>query len=467
LHTRRINRRGFLAATGSLVAAIGLGGRSTAAQATRPTTLPARAAGKARNVIFVVSDGMSTGTLTLADTLCRRRDNRRSHWVELMHRPGVRRALVSTHAADSLVTDSAAGGSAWGCGHKCNNGALNFLPDGSTPDPILLLARNTGRSIGLVTTTRLTHATPASFITNIRGRALEGPVAQQMLERGTDVLLGGGAKHFPTTLLEKHPSVRLVSDRDALLAAASADGRLIGLFDTEHLRFAVERPPHQPTPAEMTRVALERLGRNPDGFVLQIESGGRVDHAAHENDAVTLVHEQLACDDSIAEVLRFAGDRDDTLVVVTTDHGNANPGMTLYGKTADEGLQRIIDGKRSFEWITPQLNALKDDVDAQIDLLPRLIQQAYGIDVNADERDLLARMLRKQRVMPFKAMDDRPRILGAVLANYLGVSFISANHTSDHVECLAFGPGSEALLPTMDNTDLHWLMRDALGIPRG
>src|SRR5262245_27687049 len=84
----------------------------------------------ARNVIFMVSDGMSTGTLTLADMAARERLRRPSRWVSLWQREGVRRASAFTASADSAVTDSAAGGSAWGCGKHVNNNALNTLPDG-------------------------------------------------------------------------------------------------------------------------------------------------------------------------------------------------------------------------------------------------------------------------------------------------------------------------------------------------
>lgn len=459
--SRRLNRRGFLAAAGAAVAgATALRSPTTAAQV--PATATFRPV--ARNLVLVVSDGMSMGTLTLADQACRRLLDRPSHWASVIARPATRRALMSTHSADSLVTDSAAAASAWSCGHKVNNGAINVLPDGTIHEPILVTAKRAGKATGLVTTTRLTHATPAAFIADNKARSAEEALARQMLERGVDVMLGGGRRFLADALLGQFTSLHVVRDRASLLQPIPADARLLGIFDDDHLRFALDRPDTQPTIAEMTRVALRRLASTPGGFVMQVEAGGRVDHAAHENDAAALLADQLACDEAIAEVMKFADDRDDTLVLLTSDHGNANPGMTLYRKEADDGLKRLRAAKHSFEWIFGKVNAIKDDPAGQHELLLKLLGESHGIEPNEAEKELLARSLRGERVAPFKSLNGRSAVLGGVLANYYGVSFISGNHTADHVELTAWGAAAEKLPGFLDNTELHRFMLESVGI---
>src|SRR4029434_4694557 len=113
----------------------------------------------------------------------------------------------------------------------------------------------------------------------------------------------------------------------------AADARVLGLFWSDHLPYTIDRnrePAMQsrvPTLAEMTSSALQNLSHSPDGFLLQVE-GGRVDHAAHDNDAASMLHDQLAFDDAIGVALEFAKEHGDTLVIITTDHGTGNPGLS-------------------------------------------------------------------------------------------------------------------------------------------
>src|SRR5207302_861017 len=108
---------------------------------------------------------------------------------------------------------SAAGGSAWSCGLHINNGNINVTPTGQQRIPLFVQAGQSGKATALVTTTRVTHATPASFIANVPNRDMEKAIAQQTLERSVDVVLGGGAHYFPDALLERHKDVRVVRDR--------------------------------------------------------------------------------------------------------------------------------------------------------------------------------------------------------------------------------------------------------------
>ncbi len=457
-----MDRRGFL----QLGALAGAGAvLPRAAQAAPPDTPgtggPAR---RARNLIFMVSDGMSFGTLTLADLASRASRGRASRWVELFEREGVRRSVQNTASADSLVTDSAAASSAWGCGRRVKNGSINVGADGRQLMPLLVRASQAGKATGLVTTARVTHATPAGFIANVPSRNMEQAIGEQILERRVDVVLGGGSKFFPAETLKKHSDVTVVADRGAMLEKQRAPGRMLGLFASSHVPFELDRPESVPTLAEMSAVALSRLGDARDGFVLQIE-GGRVDHAAHSNDAPSLVREQLAFDDALGRVLEWIEGREDTLLVVTTDHGNANPGLTLYNRESFEGMERLAKARHSFDWISSKLGP--DKAGEQSARAPGVIEEATGIALNREERELLAASLEGKRVAPFAALNGATSVMGGLLANYFGVGFVSGNHTADDVELTALGPGSERFPGTIDNHRVHDLVCEALGLPEG
>jgi alkaline phosphatase len=454
-----MDRRGVLA-LGAAATLLGVTGQSRGASG-RPRR---RSGGRdlpgaqARNFILLVTDGMSYGTFTLAAMMRQVKGIGPSHWQRLWSAPGVRRALCATHSADSWVTDSAAAGSAWGIGEHINNNAVNITPDGRSPEPILVTARAMGKATGLVTTTRVTHATPASFIANVPKRDMETEVAAQILDRGVDVVLGGGRKRFDVDSLASIPDLRLVQTATELRAGAESEGRLLGLFDNDHLRFTLDRPAEQPSLMDMSRVALDRLSRRPEGFVLQIE-GGRVDHAAHDNDAPALIADQIEFDETVGLVAQWAMQRDDTLVIICTDHGNANPGLTIYGKDGREAFERLARAERSYEWIRAQSK------DQGFDAYIRAVTEATGVALTDDQIGLLRmRIVQEQPVDPFELANGPSSVLGSILANHFGVAFLSPNHTADHVEVTAFGPGSEAMPQFIDNIDIYTMASAAMGL---
>lgn len=426
---------------------------------------------KARNLIFMVSDGMSAGTVTLAELYARKVRGGHSQWVRMLADKRVRRCQQTTHSADGLVTDSAAAASAWGCGSKVNNGAINITPDGRQQLPLLIRAAQSGKKTGLVTTARVSHATPAGFSANAPKRDLEGDIARHQIERRIDVLLGGGSKYFTDALLGKARDALIVKDTAGLAgvdAGAVGDKQLIGIFSRHHIPFTTDRDAKIPTLPAMAKTALSVLGRAPEGFAMQIE-GGRIDHAAHSSDAYALIQEQTEFDDAIAVVLEFVKDRDDTLVIITSDHGNANPGLTLYGQRGNQAFDRLLASpatRKSFEWIYDQLPS-KASADEKAKLMPGLVEQATGVKLSDAEVKILGASLRDQRVTPFAAANVWTFVLGSILADHFGVGFVSPNHTSDAVELLGLGPGSETIPAWVDNIELNAISAAALGLAPG
>ncbi|RZJ64426.1 MAG: alkaline phosphatase, partial [Flavobacterium sp.] len=140
-----------------------------------------RAVGTAKNIIFLVSDGMSTGTLNMANLAMERMYGRESKWISLYRENKVKRAFMDTASANAMVTDSAASSSAWGGGVRVNNGKLNANADGTFNTPILQKFKKAGKKVGCVTTVPITHATPAGFCIVNNSRGDQSEIALQYL----------------------------------------------------------------------------------------------------------------------------------------------------------------------------------------------------------------------------------------------------------------------------------------------
>jgi len=293
-------RAGLVTASAAAVPALV---RSAQAAATAPGARP-------RHIIQLVSDGTSSGTWTLADHFSTLTRGRGLRFFELLGQPGVSATSVNMRSLNSLVTDSAAASSSWGCGSRVVNGALNCLPDGRPLRTLYSLFAEIGWKRGLVTTTEITHATPAGFATNATARGSANDIAVQYLERKVEVLLGGGSTFFDPAKRKDKRDLRAefraagytVMERAGELDQAPLDRPWLGTFYPSHLPYTLDWRSDRklrervPSLAAMTRRALTKLERA-DHFILQVE-GGRVDHAAHANDITAAVHDLIAFDEA-------------------------------------------------------------------------------------------------------------------------------------------------------------------------
>jgi len=471
------SRREFLK-TGALGAlALGAGGAATANGQPRTDLEDMENPGGAKNIIFLVSDGMSDGTLTMADLMRRRQEDRASNWIQLYEEGRVQRSLMDMAAANSIVTGSAAGSSSWGSGHRVDNTVLNMNSSGDEYRTILEIFRDAGKGTGLVTTTRITHATPAGFGINMPERWMEDEIADQYLEREYDVLMGGGRRHFvPDQRDDDRNLLSAFQQKGYRVAESKGDlqdwdrsGPILGTFYDTHLPYVLDHKNiarHQkqvPRLPAMTDAALQRLDRNDDGFLLQIE-GGRVDHGAHINDTAGLLYDQIEFDRTIGRVLDFVEGRDDTLVIITTDHGNANPAVNATGDKYGEStpmFDRVADFQYTNDWILSEL----DETSTHREIRDR-VETAWQFSITRDEAELLQDALRGQYEAAYRKKSDPQLLLGAIQANYTAVNWLSGDHTSDYVELAALGPGSEAVGQFTRNTELFDLMVEAAGVQK-
>ena len=348
-------------------------------------TLPAHAAGEAKNVIFFLGDGMGPTTVTAARIYKYGEDGKLK--MESLERT----ARVITYSNDAQTTDSAPSMAAYMTGVKMNNEVLSMSPDtkaydatnkpffsgadstcptagnGTAVTTILELAKSKGLAVGAVTTTRVTHATPAATYSHLCHRDGENTISAQMvpggagynaaLGSGLDVLMGGGLKHYlPNTaalinatdcipakackgartdgrdltaeLTAKGYSV--VTDRAGFDALPTSTSKLVGLFTSSHMNFELDRiAATEPSLQEMTLKAIDVLSKNSKGYFLMVE-GGRIDHALHNTNAKRALEDTIAFDNAIDATLKKV-DLSNTLIVVTADHDHTMI-INGYGK---------------------------------------------------------------------------------------------------------------------------------------
>ena len=446
----------------------------------------AHAAGEAKNIIFFLGDGMGPTTVTAARIYKYGEDG--SLTMDTLERT----ARIKTFSADAQTTDSAPSMAAYMTGVKMNNevismsletvatnpgrdangnlGVNNCAAGNGTPaTTILELAKAKGKAVGAITTTELTHATPAATYSHICNRNAQYHIAAQLvpggagfnsaLGDGVDVLMGGGRNHFTpcgaanTTgradgrnlLAELQAKGYTVAANKAEMNAASGK-KFIGLYSTKsHLEYELDRtatPPlgegaSQPSLAEMTVKAMDLLAQNTNGYFLMVE-GGRIDHALHGTNAKRALTDTIAFDDAIKAALAKAKLTDptlaNTLIVVTADHDHTLA-FNGYGKRGNP----ILDINRGYRDGQPAKDA---DGKTYTTLV-------FGNGPN--------------RANTRADLDS-----SAVLAdNYLqetGVRLSSETHGGGDVKLFATGAGAKPFKGTLDNTKVFGLLKSAFGL---
>lgn len=473
-------RRSFLTRTGALAAFAGSIDQLAAQQ--KPGARP-------KNIVFMVSDGMSPTVLTLAEHFSKMVRQKGTVWQALFNRPEAARGLMDMASLNSIVTDSSAASSSWGSGSRIWNAMVNTLPDGTALTPIATIAQQQKRRVGLVTTATVTHATPAGFAASERRRDDEDKIAEQYV-RNVDVVLGGGRKFFDADKRKDGKDVpaayraagfELVRTKEDLMKARRA-AKMLGLFFDGHVPYSIDHRENAdwqrdiPTLAEMTEVALESLSQSRNGFLLQVE-GARIDHAAHNNDAAAMLWDQMAFDDAIATVLKFAEKNPETLIVITSDHGNSNPGMngmgSEYGGT-DACFARLAQARRSFELLTPLLGSKAEYTMAQESTSPAaktaasrirdVVKDSLGLELTAAQVEWVRRTLAGEKSVSLNVQHDKPAgILGLVAGNHTGIQWTGTQHTSDYTLVTAIGPGSERFRGAVRNTECFRHMAQFMG----
>ncbi len=454
----------------------------------------------AKNIILLVGDGMGPEVVGLARDYSQT-INKRELWIERAIAEG-RLALVHASALGTLATDSAAAATALATGERTVNGMISISPQGRPLTTILEMAKKNSRSTGLVTTTRLTHATPACFAAHVEERDSEGEIAQQMFEAGVDVMLGGGLAYWVpedtgvsdfgkltpvagagaqsertdgSNLLERAAAAgyEIATNRDELLAAR-AGKKLLGLFAASHMPYALDRrsddAANTPSLAEMTEAALAILSKNQKGFFLMVE-GGRIDHAAHNNDIASLIADTIDFDNAVGVARAFAKKTGETAVFITADHATGAPCVTArymeeVGDTVypDDGVLKAISRQNaSFEYLGYAIGKKLSAGD-----IKKLVREHIGVELTDGEA---AFILKGEPVSPFHVIKPKYRQLGypmlalaRVVGTRYGIAWATAEHYATPVLLVGYGSRADIVHGYVENTDIFRIMRTAGGL---
>lgn len=360
----------------------------------------------AKNVILFIGDGMGPSTVTAARILKKQQGGKFS-MDQFEHT-----ATVSTSSLDQVVTDSAAAATALATGVKVKNDALSYRDDFPKKDlkTIAEMAQDKQYSVGILTTTSITHATPAAFYAHVSHRADERKIGEQLLQTRFQVFLGGGAQFFSPQMLQQQNRFQVYEDFRILESQLSKQEKpVLGIFQPNHMSYMQDRKPgtHEPTLSQMTQAALTLLVKNKNGFFLMVE-GGRIDHALHENSALKALEETIEFDNAIGQTLSWLHQNPtlhaNTLVIVTADHDTG--GLAING-------------------YFPPSQSILSNLGAGLPILTFSTGPAQ----------------------------EGPRKLS------------SAAHTAVDVLAYATGPNSEKVQGTLENTKIFEIMSDALGKP--
>ena len=267
-----------------------------------------------KNIVLMIGDGMGVGQIFSGIVANKGHLN-----VENTTHIG----FSKTSSSDNYITDSAAGATALAAGVKTYNGAIGVDDDKRPLKTILEIAEEKGLATGLISTSSITHATPASFIAHQPSRKMDEEIAADFLKIDIDVFIGGGRKFFDKERRKdgrdllgqlKKNGYSVADDMDGMNKVTS--GKLVALLNVGHMPRYTERR-EMLLPA--TLKALEILNQNKNGFFLMIE-GSQIDWGGHENDTGYIVEEMLSFDRTVGKVLEFAQKDGETLVVITADH---------------------------------------------------------------------------------------------------------------------------------------------------
>ncbi|KAL6449518.1 PHO8 Repressible alkaline phosphatase [Candida maltosa Xu316] len=338
---------------------------------------------KKKNIIMMVTDGMGPASLSAARSFRQFRDKLAINDILTIDKYLI--GSSRTRSSSSLVTDSAAGATAFSCGLKSYNGAIGVAPDKTPCGTILEALKLQGYYTGLVVTTRITDATPAAFSSHVDYRFQEDLIAEHQLgeypfSRAVDLILGGGRCHFlPTSkggcradnrdLIEEYSNTwQYVGNReqfDSLQGGKNVSLPLLGLLANTDIPYAIDRKDSEyPSLAEQVEVALTALSEatkdSEQGFFLLIE-GSRIDHAGHHNDPAAQVREVLAYDEAFAKVIKFIDSSDvETVAISTSDH---ETGGLVVARQVAESYPVLLNSTHSGDYLAHKIADFKHKDD--------------------------------------------------------------------------------------------------------
>jgi len=397
-----------------------------------------------KNIIMVIGDGMGPAYTTAYRLY---KDNPSTTAIEstVFDDILVGRSSTAPARVSGYVTDSAASATALASGHKSYNGAIGVDTNKMPVQSVLEYAKSIGKATGLVVTSQINHATPASYAAHVEQRSQYDDIADQYFDRKindrhvVDVMLGGGWKYFirPERDLTKEfqkDGYQYINDY-AQLNSINSD-QVLGLFADKGLPWALDdKQPHRLK--QMTMAAVDRLDNNEQGFFMLVE-GSQIDWAGHSNDIAAAMAEM----DDLAHALQwlksYVVSHPDTLVIVTADHSTG--GFTIAANGEYKWTPDVLSNLKS----SPQAIAKQQKKDG---FDHKKISELLGLNLTKRESDTLE----QAHAAGKKSLQNA---LKKLLDTRSNTGWTTGGHTGVDVPVFAFGSGSEKFSGQQDNTDI-------------
>ncbi|MGG4169539.1 alkaline phosphatase [Rossellomorea vietnamensis] len=401
--------------------------------------------GKAKNVIFMIGDGMGNPYTTALRYM---NDNPDTMEMEKTAFDPYLVGLQTTYPEDEKenVTDSAAAATAMSGGVKTYNNAIAVDNDKSDVKTVLEQAKENNMSTGIVSTSEITHATPASYGAHEESRKSEDAIANDYYDEmingkhKIDVMLGGGTDFFERD--DRNVAEQFKKDGYSYVKSADElkkddNKQILGLFAESGMDKMIDRDEKQPSLADMTTSALDRLKGDKDGFFLMVE-GSQIDWAGHDNDVVGAMSEMRDFEQAFEKVRDFAKENGETLVIVTADHSTG-------------GISIGSDGE--YNWDPAPIQAAKHTPDYMAE---QIVNGASVEETLANNVDLELTQEEIASVKSAAEKGDQTEIDNAIEKIFdkrSGTGWTTDGHTGDDVPVYAFGPQKEKFAGLIDNTD--------------
>lgn len=434
---------------------------------------------QAKYVFYFIGDGMGAGQRQISEEY--KKEVLKKDGKLLMNSLPFS-GITTTYSADTLITDSAAAGTALATGHKTNNGYIAKDPKGKDLKTLIELAQEKGMATGLVTTTRITHATPAVFASHNIDRDDENGIAEDYVKSNVDYFAGGGYRHFVSK--DGELKSKRKDDRD-LIKEFKDKGyktfigensikefekwepkegeKTFAAFKDSHMPYTIDDIKEEyPTLKEMTEKGIELLSKDKDGFFIMVE-GGRIDHASHAQDVVGTIYDTLAFDEAIKEAYKFYEEHPkDTLIVVAADHETGGMGLG-FGDNYFLKLSELKDVKISIE------DTLQKAYTGNRDEYYKYIADKMGLKKLTDEE--------KEKIEKAMDLEDKDKdankqfggysptsiTVAHILSERAGTQWTSYAHTAVQVPLAVVGEDAMKFTGFKDNTDVAKILAESIG----
>jgi alkaline phosphatase len=473
-----------------------------------------------KNVILVIGDGMGPQIVGLAIyyNLFMNGPEKPLNLEKLMATGNTGYCL--TYQFGTVVTDSASAATALASGVKTRDAIVGKDHEGRNMKTLTDVALQGKKSVGIISDTRMTHATPAAFYAQVIHRDMENEIAAQLVERGDiQVAFSGGAQHFipEGSRVEEHPDLKGIlkeagwgiskrKDKRNLIEEAKRKGykfvstdeqlksldaqttdKVFGLFSASGFPSAIDRQPHLltgvPTLNRLTEKALEILSRNSQGFFLMVE-GGQVDWVAHDNDVASVLHEMKELDQTLGAILKFAEAHPDTLVIVTADHdtgglaiaySNYQPPASVALSTGENWKTKYNFGEKDiFEKMAKQKKSFQKmviDSKGNPAALKKEVENNSAFALTQEEAErVLSRdpqsgypKTKADREIHVYGQDKPMALMGRLFGREMNTAWAVGTHTHTPVMVMGIGPGAERFRGLLDNVQIPRIIAQGWG----